>query len=87
MPDLTDYTPEDAYRLGRQDEWVEHNDDEPTTPKPQQHIHAFGPAKLAAGGGGGSFRQCDCGYYNSVAFGNGWEARGLVEKGVRDATV
>lgn len=38
------------------------------------HVHEFGPPKLAAGGAGGSFRQCvHCSYYNSVAWANGYE--------------
>jgi hypothetical protein len=51
----------------------------PTTPKPEPHVHQFGPAKLSADGAGGSFRQCECGYWTSVAEANGYE------KGVADA--
>src|SRR3990167_130733 len=39
----------------------------------EQHVHEFGPPKLATDGGGGSFRQCACGYYSSITFVDGWE--------------
>lgn len=43
------------------------------------HVHKFGPPRLAAEGAGGAFRQCDCGYFDSIAFADGYE------RGVADA--